>query len=145
MKAVIGADHGGVELKSRIIQHLQSIGWEVSNMGVDTEESVHYPDIALATCTEFLKGEYQFGILVCGTGIGMSITANKLAGIRCANLCSTYAARMAKAHNNANFISFGGRMEYGESVTAMIDSYLAAEFDGGRHLVRVDKINALDR
>jgi ribose 5-phosphate isomerase B len=114
-------------------------------MGVDTEESVHYPDIALATCTEFLRGDYHFGILICGTGIGVSITANKVSGIRCANLCSTYAARMAKAHNKANFISFGGRMEYAEPVTAMIDSYMGVEFEGGRHQIRVDKINALDR
>jgi len=75
----------------------------------------------------------------------VSITANKISGIRCANLCSTYAARMAKAHNNANFISFGGRMRYAEPVAAMIDSYMEADFEGGRHQIRVDKINALDR
>jgi len=140
MRIVIGADHGGFELKRGIIDHLESRGHETRNMGVDSAESVHYPDVALRVCLEFQRGGYDFGILICGTGIGVSIAANKIHGIRCANICSSYGARMARAHNNANFIAFGGRMEYPEAVPDMIDAYMEARFEGGRHQIRVGKI-----
>jgi ribose 5-phosphate isomerase B len=144
MTIVMGADHGGFELKARIVDHLKACGYEVRNMGVDSGESVHYPDIALRVCLEFQAGEYDFGILICGTGIGVSIAANKIPGIRCANICSSYAARMARAHNNANFLAFGGRVDYPEPVPDMVDAFVRARFEGGRHQIRVGKIAEME-
>ena len=141
---VIGADHGAFELKEVIIEHLQKKGFSVTNMGVDTSESVDYPDIAEITCTEYLKGDYNFGIVCCGTGIGISISANKVKGIRCALPQNIFAAEMSKVHNNANFIAFGGRIKYSESVLDMVDTYIDADFEGGRHQRRVDKIMELE-
>ena len=144
MNIIIGADHGGVALKQHLIGFLEGKGNKVKNMGVDSEDPVDYPDIAAATCREYKKGEYDFGILVCGTGIGASIAANKIQGIRCANLCDNYAARMAKSHNNANFIAFGGRMSYAVPAVDMVSVFMETSFSGGRHQVRVDKIMALN-
>jgi len=143
-KIVIGADHGAFELKAKIIEHLEGRGFEVNNMGVNNAESVDYPDMAEKTCKEFLKGDYEFGIVCCGTGIGISISANKVDGIRCALPQSNFGAKMSKVHNNVNFIAFGGRIEYQDSVNNMIDAYINAEFEGGRHQKRVDKIMGLE-
>ncbi len=143
-KIVIGADHGAYELKAEIIKHLEKRGFSIKNMGVDSAESVDYPDMAEKTCREYLKGNYNFGIVCCGTGIGISISANKVDGIRCALPQNIFGAEMSKVHNNANFIAFGGRIEYQESVTDMIDAYIDADFEGGRHQRRVDKIMGLE-
>ncbi len=143
-KIVIGADHGAFELKVKIIKHLESRGFEIENMGVDSAESVDYPDMAEKTCKEYLKGNYNFGIVCCGTGIGISISANKVDGIRCALPQNIFGAEMSKVHNNANFIAFGGRIEYQESVPDILDAYIDAEFEGGRHQRRVDKIMGLE-
>lgn len=145
MKIVIASDHGAVELKKQIIDHLTKTGHQVKNLGVDTTDSVDYPDMARLACEEYKKGGYDFGILCCGTGIGISIAANKLHGIRCALLMDNFAAEMAKAHNNANFIAFGGRMHYTVPVTEMIDTFIKTSFQGGRHQSRVDKIHALEQ
>lgn len=144
-RVVIGADHGAFELKAKIIEHLKGRGFEVNNMGVDASESVDYPDIAEKTCNEYLKGDYTFGIVCCGTGIGISISANKVDGIRCALAQNIFASEMSKVHNDANFMAFGGRIEYQESVTDMIDAFIDAEFEGGRHERRVDKIMGLEK
>jgi len=144
-KIVIGADHGAFELKAKIIEHLKRRGFEVNNMGVNNAESVDYPDIAEKTCKEFLKGDYEFGIVCCGTGIGISISANKVEGIRCALPQNIFGAEMSKVHNNANFIAFGGRIKYQDSVNNMIDAYIDAKFEGGRHQRRVDKIMGLEK
>ncbi|RKX83017.1 MAG: ribose 5-phosphate isomerase B [Spirochaetes bacterium] len=141
---VIGADHGAFELKAIIIDHLQKKGFSVKNMGVDTSDSVDYPDMAEKTCKEYLSGNYDFGIVCCGTGIGISISANKVDGIRCALPQNIFAAEMSKVHNNANFIAFGGRIKYSESVLDMVDAYINADFEGGRHQRRVDKIMELE-
>lgn len=143
-KIVIGADQGAFELKAKIIEHLNSRGFEVKNMGVDTSDSVDYPDMAEKTCKEYLSGNYDFGIVCCGTGIGISISANKVGGIRCALPQNVFASEMSKVHNNANFIAFGGRIEYNDSVTDMVDAFIDAEFEGGRHQRRVDKIMELE-
>lgn len=143
-KIVIGADHGAFELKARLIEHLQKKGFEITNMGVNSSESVDYPDMAEKTCAEYLKGDYEFGIVCCGTGIGISISANKVDGIRCALPQNIFGAAMSKVHNNANVIAFGGRIEYHESVNDMIDAYIDANFEGGRHQRRVDKIMGLE-
>ncbi len=143
-KIVIGADHGAFELKTKIIEHLEKRGFEVENMGVNNADSVDYPDMAEKTCKEYLSGKYEFGIVCCGTGIGISMSANKVDGIRCALPQTTFAAAMSKAHNNANFIAFGGRIEYQDSVTKMVDAFIDAKFEGGRHQRRVDKIMGLE-
>ncbi|MCK5672546.1 MAG: RpiB/LacA/LacB family sugar-phosphate isomerase, partial [Spirochaetales bacterium] len=106
---------------------------------------VDYPDMAEKTCKEYLKGNYEFGIVCCGTGIGISMSANKVDGIRCALPQTTFAAEMSKAHNNANFIAFGGRIEYRDSVSDMMDAFIDAKFEGDRHQRRVDKIMGLER
>ncbi len=143
-KIVIAADHGAVALKERIVDFLRKKHFEVTDLGTQGGESVDYPDIARAACREFLQGGYEFGILLCGTGIGVSITANKIAGIRCALLCDLYSAEMARAHNNANFIAFGGRMNYAVPVEEMIEKFLSTPFEGGRHERRISKIAALE-
>lgn len=142
-KVIIGNDHSSVELKNRIAAWLVSRGYEVENVGVDTEDSVDYPDMAEKACRRFLQGGYDFGILFCGTGIGISISANKIRGIRCALIHDSYCARMARVHNDANFIAFGGRVNYSEPIEEMIDAFRTAEFEGGRHRKRVDKMDAL--
>ena len=116
-RIIIANDHGAVAIKQQIVKHLESRGYTVDNIGVDTEDSVDYPDMAEKACNQFLKdGNYEFGIVCCGTGIGISISANKVKGIRCALPQNVFAAQMAKEHNNANFIAFGGRIEYPETV-----------------------------
>ncbi|MDI6743260.1 MAG: ribose 5-phosphate isomerase B [Smithella sp.] len=143
-KIIIASDHGAVALKSEIIFFFKANKFEVNDMGVDSEDSVDYPDIALLACNEFKKGGYDFGILLCGTGIGISITANKIKGIRCALIHDLFTAEMAKAHNDANFIAFGGRVKYNVPVTQMIEKFMSTEFAGGRHLRRVEKMMAVE-
>ncbi len=144
-KVVIANDHGAVEIKEEIKAHLTRRGFEVVDLGLAKDESADYPDMAEKACGEFLKGGYEFGVLCCGTGIGISISANKIKGIRCALILNTYAAEMTKRHNDANFLAFGGRIEYPEPVTDMIDAYVDSDFEGGRHSRRVDKIMNLEK
>jgi ribose 5-phosphate isomerase B len=144
-KIIIASDHGAISLKKEIISFLKSNNCDVKDMGVNTEDSVDYPDIAVAACNEFKKGYYDFGILLCGTGIGMSIAANKLRFIRCAQVYDLFTAEMAKAHNNANFIAFGGRVKYTVSVTAMVDKFMKTSFSGERHERRIAKLIDIDR
>jgi ribose 5-phosphate isomerase B len=141
---IIGNDHGAVELKEIIVKHLTGKGFKIKDLGVAEGESVDYPDKAEELSRELLKGDYQFGILLCGTGIGISISANKIDGIRCALPQNLFSAEMCKLHNNANIIAFGGRVEYQDSVTDMIDKFMETEFEGGRHERRVSKIMNLE-
>jgi len=144
-KVIIASDHGAVALKSEIISFLKTKSYEIKDMGIQSEDSVDYPDIAVAACEEFKKGGYDFGILLCGTGIGMSITANKIKGIRCAQVFDLFTAEMAKAHNNANFIAFGGRVKYSVPVTEMIEKFMNTNFAGERHERRVAKIMDVEK
>lgn len=144
MKILIGNDHGAIALKNRLIEFLKTRNIDFNNIGVDTEESVDYPDIAEKGCKEFLKGSYDFGILACGTGIGISIAANKVKGIRAALPQNCFAAEMAKEHNNANFIVFGGRIDYNEPVEKILEAFIDASFGGDRHQRRIDKIMSLE-
>ena len=139
-KIIIASDHGAVVLKSEIVSFLKTKNCDVKDMGVNSEDPVDYPDIAVTACNEFKKGGYDFGILLCGTGIGVSMTANKIKGIRCALIHDLFTAEMAKAHNDANFIAFGGRVKYSVPVTKMIEKFMDTEFAGDRHSRRVDKI-----
>ena len=141
MKVLIANDHGAVDLKASIVEALRNDGHTVDNLGVDDAGSVDYPDIAKAAAKRYLAGGYDFGVLCCGSGIGISIAANKVRGIRCAQVFDLYTAEMCKRHNDANFIAFGGRVEYPVPVVDMIRRYMAAEYEGGRHQRRVDKID----
>lgn len=144
-RVVIANDHGAIKLKDKIVKYLENRGYSIKNIGVNDGESADYPDKAVEACNEYLSGDYEFGILCCGTGIGISITANKVPGIRCALLHDLYTAEMAKNHNNANFISFGGRLEYKDSIEKMIDIFIDTEFGGDRHQRRIDKIMDVDK
>src|SRR6056297_774967 len=143
-KVVIGVDHGALHIKKEIIEHLNQRDFEVKDVGVFSEESVDYPDKAVDTVKEFRRGGYDFGIVCCGTGIGISISANKMKGITCAMPQNSFAAQMAREHNNVNFIAFGGRIDYTEPIEKILDSFIDAEFAGGRHLRRVEKMDNLE-
>ena len=141
----IGSDHGGINLKKIIKEFLEERGLEVNDMGTYDESSCDYPDIAKKVCDEIVLGKAEKGILVCGTGIGMSIAANKVDGIRAAHVTDTYSARMAKEHNNANIICLGERITGRDLALEIVKSYIDAEFGGARHQTRVDKIMALEK
>jgi len=143
MNIVIANDHGAVELKNSIVSSLQALGHTVANLGVDTSDSVDYPDMARLAASRFLAGGFDFGIVCCGTGIGISIAANKVHGIRCALVHDLFTAEMSKCHNNANFLAFGGRVQYTTPVMDMIQKYMSTEYEGGRHARRVGKLDAM--
>jgi ribose 5-phosphate isomerase B len=143
MRIVIANDHGAVDLKKRLQKWLESAGHETRNLGVDIEERVDYPDMAALATTEYIRGGYDFGIVLCGTGIGISIAANKRKGIRCALIHDIFTAQMAKEHNNANFIAMGGRVTYTEAPEKILEAFIASSFQGGRHAERVAKLDAL--
>ncbi len=143
-KIIIASDHGAVDLKDKIISFLKAKNCVIKDMGVNSEDSVDYPDIAVNACREFNQGGYDFGILLCGTGIGMSLAANKIKGIRCALVHDLFTAEMAKAHNNANFLAFGGRVKYSVPVTGMIEKFMDTAFAGDRHQRRIAKIMEIE-
>ncbi|MDK2800441.1 MAG: ribose 5-phosphate isomerase [Clostridiales bacterium] len=140
----IGSDHGGFELKEEIKKYLLQKGYEVKDFGVDSPTSVDYPDIAKTTCASIVSGECEKGILVCGTGIGISISANKIHGIRAALCGDCYSAKMAKEHNNANVLALGGRVIGPNLALEIVEAWLNAEFQGGRHQNRIEKIHMLE-
>lgn len=141
----IGSDHGGFELKSEIIKHLEERGLQVKDMGTCDCSSVDYPDYGQAVAEEVSSGKCEKGIIICGTGIGISIAANKVAGIRAALCTDGYMARMAKEHNNANIIAMGARVVGAGLAIDIVDAWLDAEFQGGRHAQRVAKITAIEQ
>ncbi len=141
----IGSDHGGYELKEHIKKYLDEKGVEYKDFGCYDESSVDYPDIAQKVCASINNGECENGILVCGTGIGISIAANKINGIRAAHCHDVYSAEMTKRHNNANVICMGGRVIGRELAFKIVDAWLGAEFEGGRHQTRIDKIHSLEK
>ena len=144
-KVVVANDHGAVELTARIVDFLRQRGFEVNYLWTSENKSVDYPDMAELACTEFKKGDYEFGVLCCGTGIGISISANKIKGIRCALPQNSFAARMAKEHNAANFIAFGGRIDYQEDVLDMLAAYIDAQISQEeRHARRRAKMMFLE-
>ena len=145
MKIAIGSDHGGIHLKNHLKDYLQGKGWEVLDCGTYTEASCDYPDIAAKLCGEIAKGTVAQGILVCGTGLGMSIAANKCAGIRAAVVTDEYSAVKSKEHNNANVLCLGERVLGTGLAESLVDAWLKTEFAGGRHARRVDKIMDLGK
>ncbi len=137
MKIGIGNDHSAVDLKNQIKDYLVSLGHEVVNYGVDTTESCNYPEIGEKVGRAVVAGEVECAILICGTGVGISIAANKVNGVIAAVCSDCATARLVKQHNNANILAFGARIVGYELAKDMVDAYLNAEFEGGRHATRV--------
>lgn len=140
----IGCDHGGYELKKEIIAHLTKKGVEFKDFGTYDGNSVDYPDIAKLVCKSILDGECENGILVCGTGIGISIAANKHKGIRAAVCSDEFSAKFTRLHNDANVLCLGGRVVGPGLACELVDIFLSTGFEGGRHALRVDKITAIE-
>jgi ribose 5-phosphate isomerase B len=145
MKIAIGADHAGFELKDRIRQHLEQKGFQVMDEGTRSADSVDYPDYARLVAHDVSQNRADRGILVCGSGIGMAMAANKVAGIRAANVSSEYEAQMSREHNNANVLALGARILEQEAALRIVDRWLATTFAGGRHERRVEKMAAMER
>lgn len=143
MKIAIGADHGGFQAKETLISYLQSKGFDVKDLGTNSEASVDYPDFAQKVCQEILNAQADLGVLICGTGIGISIAANRFKGIRAALLYSDDVARLAKLHNNANIAVFGGRTMSVQEMKQRLDIFLNTEFEGGRHIRRLEKLDVV--
>lgn len=144
MKIALGCDHGGLEHKDAIAQHLKDRGFEVEDFGIHTKESVDYPDIAKPVAISVSKGENDLGILVCGTGIGMSLCANKVKGIRAAAVSEHFSAKYTRLHNNSNILCLGGRVIGVGTALELVDLFVDTQFEGGRHQKRVDKITELE-
>jgi len=143
MKIAIASDHAGFSYKKEIMEYVKSKGHQVLDFGTYSEESVDYPDFAFPAAESVASQISDYGILICGTGIGMSIVANKVMGIRAALCMTPYMAEMARKHNNANIICFGARTTKLEDIKAMIDIFLTEDFLGDRHMIRVEKIHNL--
>ncbi len=144
-KIIIGCDHGGFELKNEVIAHLTKRGVEVTDVGTYSTDSCNYPDYARAACQRIQSGEFERGILICGTGIGISIAANKHNGIRAACCSDTFSARMTRLHNNANVLCLGGRVVGAGLACDMVDLFIDTEFEGGRHQARVDLLTDIEK
>jgi ribose 5-phosphate isomerase B len=144
MKIAVGADHAGFLLKQRIADELKNAGHEVIDRGTDTPDSCDYPDFAAAVGEDVTRGRAERGILVCGTGIGMSIAANKIQGIRAAIGTSEAEVRLARGHNDTNVLTLGARFPK-EDTTAILKAFLTTPFDGGRHADRLSKIREIEQ
>ncbi|MCQ2439866.1 MAG: ribose 5-phosphate isomerase B [Oscillospiraceae bacterium] len=140
----IASDHGGFALKQEIMAHLKDTGVEFEDLGTYSEESVDYPVYAAKLGKAVAAGEFERGILICGTGIGISIAANKIHGVRCALCSDCYSAEMSRRHNNANVLAMGGRTLGVELAKKITDTFLHTDFEGGRHERRVNLIMALE-
>lgn len=140
----IANDHGAVALKKVLVSHVEALGHTVVDFGVATEESVDYPDYAGKAAIAVQNKEVDLGILLCGTGIGMSIAANKYKGIRCALCHDTFSAKVTREHNNSNMLAMGARVIGDELAKVVVTAFLSGKFEGGRHQTRIDKISALE-
>jgi ribose 5-phosphate isomerase B len=144
MKVAVGADHAGILPKKELVEFLQSKNHEVEDLGPFTEDSVDYPDFAFAVAERVAKGQADRGILICGSGIGMSMAANKVNGVRAALCLTAESAALSRQHNNANVLALAGRQIEIPDLLKIAGVFLATEFDGGRHAKRVDKITAYE-
>jgi ribose 5-phosphate isomerase B len=142
MRIAIAADHGGYELKEALKRHFAA--YNFTDLGTHSNDSVDYPDYGAALARRLAAGEFDRGILICGTGIGISIVANKVKGIRAALCHNAYTAEMARRHNDANILAMGGRVVDEKTAVEMTEIFLKTEFEGGRHAARVAKISALE-
>ena len=145
MKIGIGNDHAAVEMKMQIKEYMESLGYEVVNFGVDTPERCDYPVIGEKVGMAVASGEVDCAVLICGTGAGISMAANKVNGVRAAVCSDTTTARLVKEHNNANIIAFGARIVGIEKAKDIVKSYLDAEFQRGRHAARVEMITEIEK
>ena len=144
MKIAIGTDHGAIDYKSEMIKHLTDKGFDVEDCGTNSTESCDYPDFAKIVAEKVASGDADFGILMCGTGIGMSLAANKVKGIRAAVVPNVDYAKLSKQHNNANIICLSGRFMSLDDCKACVDAYMNEEFAGDRHERRVNKIMEIE-
>jgi len=142
VKIGIASDHGGYKLKESIIRRFTNITFD--DVGTFTEESCDYPDYISKVCYKIQNGELEYGIVICGTGIGASIVANKIQGIRAALCCNEFMAEMARRHNSANVLALGARVLGEELAFRIVDRWLSSSFEGGRHQLRIDKIRELE-
>lgn len=143
MKIAVASDHAGFALKKQLIEWLREEDYQILDFGAFSEDSVDYPDYAFPAAEAVAGGIAHFGLLICGTGIGVSITANKVTGIRAANCFSEEMAELARAHNNANVVTLGARLIDLESAKKIVTAFFESEFEGGRHMIRVEKIHSL--
>ena len=145
MKIAIGNDHSAVEMKREIVEHLQSKGVEVVNVGTDTAERFDYPVAGYRVARLVASGEVDGGVLICGTGVGISLAANKVKGIRACVCSDPYTAKLSKQHNNTNIIAFGARVIGVETAKMIVDEWVDAGFEGGRHAERVALITEIEQ
>ena len=143
-KLAIGNDHVAVEMKKEIMTYLQEKGYELINVGTDDPGRFDYPISGYKVAKMVAAGEVDGGILICGTGVGISLSANKVKGIRCCVCSEPYSAKLSKQHNNTNIIAFGARVVGVELAKMIVDSWLEAEFEGGRHQRRIDMIREIE-
>ena len=144
MKIAIGCDHGGFEHKNAIAEHLKERGFQVTDFGIYENKSVDYPEIALKVANSVAAGENTLGILVCGTGIGMAMAANKVNGIRAAAVSDHFSAKYTRLHNNANILCLGGRVIGIGTALELADLFVDTEYEGGRHQKRLDMITEIE-
>lgn len=145
MKIAIACDHGGLNLKNKIIAHVKASGHEVEDFGTDTTDSCDYPDFAVLAAEAVASGNCERGIVVCSTGIGVSIVANKVPGIRCAHCHDCYCAEFTRRHNDSNVLALGEKVVGEGYALKIVDTFLNTDFEGGRHQRRIDKITALEK
>ncbi|MGB9812793.1 MAG: ribose 5-phosphate isomerase B [Thermovenabulum sp.] len=145
MKIAVASDHGGFELKEKVVEFLKEKGYEYKDFGTFSKDPVDYPDMAYIVAEKVAKGEFDRGILICGTGIGISIAANKVKGIRAALCNDVYSARMSRLHNDANILAMGGRVIGPGLALLIVEEWLKTDFEGGRHKIRVDKITKYEK
>ena len=144
MKIAIGADHAGFEIKEKIKRQLEEMNMEVADLGTSSLDSVDYPDFGAAVGRFVAEGKAEQGIIVCGSGIGIALAANKIRGIRAAQAWNEETARLARRHNDANVLSIGARVLAEEEIPKIVAAWFGADFEGGRHQKRIDKISALE-
>lgn len=140
MKIAIASDHGGYDYKQELIPYIESLGYQVLDLGCHGPASVDYPDYGISCAQAVARGEADRGVVICGTGIGISISANKVPGIRCALCTDPVMARLTREHNDANMLAMGGRIIGIELAKGIVQAFLSTEFSGGRHKTRIDKI-----
>lgn len=145
MKIAVACDHGGLGLKREIIAYLEQKGYEYEDFGTDTADSCDYPDFALPAAEAVASGECAKGIVVCSTGIGVSIVANKVPGVRCAHCHDSYCAEFTRRHNDANMLALGEKVVGVGYALKIVETFLTTQFEGGRHQRRVDKIAAIEK
>jgi ribose 5-phosphate isomerase B len=144
-RIVLSSDHAAIDLRRAVADHIAAQGWEVVDIGPTTPESTHYPKHGEAAAQRVASGDCALGIILCGTGQGIMMAANKVKGVRCGVCSDTFSARMIRQHNDANMLSLGARV-VGEGLALdIVDAFLGADFEGGRHGTRVDMITAIDQ